>query len=131
VTHEAAQEVALIAAEALLPGEVLAITWSGDAAGGDVHAPNPWKTYDLLPAHVTHRVEQDGDDWIITLSAKALGLFVSAEASVPGRFSNNAFTLFPGHDAVLRFHPETPGERPDFTIRDLHSATYGSPTERT
>jgi beta-mannosidase len=34
-------------------------------------------------------------------------------------------TLFPGHPATLTFTPEDPDATPGFTLRDLHSATYG------
>ena len=46
---------------------------------------------------------------------------------MPGRFSLNAFALFPGYAAEMNFTPEAAGKKPKFTIRDLHSATYGSP----
>jgi beta-mannosidase len=52
-------------------------------------------------------------------------LFVALESSTPGRFSDNAFTLFPGHPARITFTPDNPDETPEFTLRDLHSATYG------
>ena len=35
-------------------------------------------------------------------------------------------TLFPGHPARIWFTPEHPAIVPNFTLRDLHSATYGS-----
>ena len=61
----------------------------------------------------------------ITISAKALAPFVALEADLPGRLSANAFTLFPGHPVTVTFTPATPGRTPNFTLRDLHSATYG------
>ena len=65
--------------------------------------------------------------WQITLSARSLALFVALEADQPGRFSQNAIPLFPGQQASITFTPEAAGPAPCFTLRDLHSATYGAP----
>ena len=59
-----------------------------------------------------------------SLLRPALSLFVALEADQPGRFSLNAFTLFPGHPATVTFTPTTQGAEPRITLRDLHSATY-------
>ena len=108
-------------------GEVLATVWHSDGGThfGDVFAPKPWKTYDLLPPKLTQQVSAQGADWKIIVSAEALALYVAVEADVPGRFSINAFTIFPGYPAEVIFTPAQPGAAPQFTLRDLHSATYG------
>ena len=77
------------------------------------------------------QVEADGATWKIIITAEALALYVAVEADQPGRFSLNAFTIFPGYPAEVLFTPKSPGTAPNFTLRDLHSATYGSPDERT
>jgi beta-mannosidase len=112
--------------------EMLAYTWSRDGypIGGDVFAPKPYKTYDLLPSKLSTSIVQSGDSYEITTFSQSLALFVSIEADQPGRFSTNAVSLFPGHPATLIFTPQRPGQEPLFVLRDLHSATYG-PTERT
>jgi beta-mannosidase len=107
--------------------EMLAYVWldgAGKRIAGDVFAPRPYKAYDLLPADLSHSVKRHGKVWEITIEAKALALFVAAESDVAGRFSSNAFTLFPGHAATLQFTAADPEAVPVFTIRDLHSATY-------
>jgi beta-mannosidase len=125
VPTDRAVEVLRVAKADLAAGEVLALTWSGDAAGGDVFAPRPWKSYDLQdPAlTITSRVAEAGYD--LTVSAKALAPFVAVEADCPGKMSANAFTLFPGFPAHLTFTPANPGQTPTFTPRSLHNATYG------
>lgn len=125
VSPEAAVTVLSLAADALGAGEVLAFIWSGDAQGGDVHAPKPWKVYDLLPSGLAADIQRDGGVWKLTLQVKALAPFVAVESEVPGRFSTNAVTLFPGTPATITFTPEDPSAVPTFTLRDLHSATYG------
>ena len=125
VPPDAAVQVLHLGPDALGPDEVLAFAWSGDAEGGDVHAPKPWKAYDLLASGLTADIRQKGGEWKLTLQVKALSPFVAVESEVPGRFSANAVTLLPDHPVTITFTPEDPSARPTFTLRDLHSATYG------
>ena len=111
------------------PAEMLAYVWlddGGNRIAGDVFAPKAYKTYALLPPHLSHQVTQTLTGWEIDIEAAALALFVAIEADQPGRFSANAMTLFPGHPDRIWFTPEHPGIVPKFTLRDLHSATFGS-----
>jgi beta-mannosidase len=109
--------------------ELLAWTWkaSSGEASGEVWAPLPWKSYDLHPAGIKTKITADGKRWNISVSAEKPAFFVALEADRPGHFSQNAFTLFPGYDANISFTPETSGNKPGITVRDLHSATYGRP----
>jgi beta-mannosidase len=92
-------------------------------AGGDVFAPARWKHLDLRPARIRVTTEPTGDSLRVTLAAEAVALFVTLEADRPGRFSTNAISLFPGHDAAITFTP-TAGDPADttLTVRDLHSS---------
>ncbi|MGV8954051.1 MAG: beta-mannosidase [Cypionkella sp.] len=108
--------------------EMLGYVWQddqGNPVSADVFAPMPYKSYNLLPAHLSYKAKRVGDIWEVTIHSKALALFVSAESDVAGRFSANAVTLFPDHPATLHFTAADPQAVPNFTIRDLHSATYG------
>ena len=128
VSADAAVTVLHIAAADIGAQEMLAYVWSdayGTRISSDVFAPKPHKSYYLLPPGLTHVVAGAGGDWQITIDASALALFVSLEADVPGRFSQNAITVFPGHPATVTFTQATSGPLPKFTLRDLHSATYG------
>jgi len=120
-----ASDLMRIKGDALHPDEMLAFAWS-DAAGnrsGDLFAPRPHKAYDLQPPQLTHSVQADRDTWRITVNSKALAHFVTLEADQPGRFSTNAFALFPGHPASVTFTPHEAGQTPTFVLRDLHTAT--------
>lgn len=125
VGEAAAVEVCRLAPGALDAGEVLHWTWTGDHDGADIFAPAPWKSYDLLPPRLGHEVRPMGSDWLIDLAAGALAPFVAVEADVPGRFSDNGFTLVPGTLRTIRFRPARPGEAPRFTFRHLYGATDG------
>lgn len=127
---DAAEDIFRIPLSDLRSDEVLAFVWEGDAKGGDVFAPKAWKTYDLHPSGLTVEIRQEGRDYVLTLAVTALAPYVAIEASVPGRFSDNGFVLFPDAPATLRFTPDDVGGVPEFVMRDLHSATYGSPHQR-
>ncbi len=112
-------------------GEILYFSWDagGDAMGApllgkDIFAPKAWKTYDLLPAQIDLKTTQIGGVTEVTLTSRGLGLFVSLEADIAGRFSENAVTLLPNAPLTITFTPESSGQVPQITLRDLHSATY-------
>jgi len=125
VGPDAAVAAATVPPGTLAEDEMLAIIWQGGGGigGGDVHAPRPWKSYDLRPSGLTQRVARDGDTWKVTVGATAPAFYVTVEADVPGRFDMNAFTLFPGFDGTVAFTPDDPAATPRFTLRDLWSAT--------
>ncbi|MBS1303107.1 glycoside hydrolase family 2 protein [Loktanella sp. SALINAS62] len=125
VDHDAT-ELMRVAASDLGPQDMLAFGWtsSDGQKGGDVFAPRPYKAYDLLPARLACDTLFDGQHWTVSITAQAMAFFVTAEASVPGRFDRNAVHLGPGHTVTLRFTPADADATPTFTLRDLHSATY-------
>ena len=121
----AAAVLMTVPATAVNPNEMLAFTWAGSngTRSGDVFAPKPYKSYDLAPSGLTHTVTRADNIWTLTISSTALAHYVSAESNQPGRFSDNAFHLFPGHPATITFTPQDPLATPAFTLRDLYSAT--------
>jgi beta-mannosidase len=125
VPVDAAIPVLTLPPDALAEGEILTFLWTGDAEGHEVHAPRPWKSYDLMPAQLDTRIERFGVGWKITLSSQVLAPYVAVEADVPGRFSANAITLYAGYPQEIFFAPADPLSVPTFTTRNLHSATYG------
>ncbi len=125
VGPDAAIEVVTLPKGTLGDDEMLSFTWRqpGGPVVGDIHAPKPWKAYDLLPSGLSQTAVQDGAVWTITVEAQSLSLFATVESSVPGRFSDNAFTLFPGYPATITFTPQDANAIPAFILRDLYSAT--------
>lgn len=121
---DTAVTLAEIAATELAEDEVLVFGWTGSdgSKAGDIHAPKPFKEYDLPDPRLSHEIAQEDGTWVIRLTADAMAFFVTAEADVPGRFDRNAIHLGPGHTAEIRFTPRE-GQTPSFTLRDLHSAT--------
>ena len=121
----AAVDLLAIPLSALATDEMLAFTYVGTdgTRSGDVFAPKPYKTYDLAPSGLSHTVVQNGAVWTLTIAATALAHYVSVESDLPGRFSDNAFHLFPGHPATITFTATDASASPAFTLRDLYSAT--------
>ncbi len=127
VTGEAATLLTIDPAD--LGDGVLTFGWTATAngettKGGDIFAPRPWKTYALPDPSLAHDVTEAGGAFTLAVTAQAMAFFVTAEASVPGRWSDNAVHLGPGHTARLTFTPATAGASPTFTLRHLHGATH-------
>lgn len=105
--------------------EVLQLSWSTPAGvEHEVYPVKHWKEYNLVDPGLTHTTEKDGEGWTMTLSANAPAFLVAVESDQPGRFSDNVFAVLPGQPVILRFVPDHDGAKPNFTVRDLRSATY-------
>lgn len=127
ISPDAALDIAQIANELIAPDEVMIFTWDAEGQkGSDFFAPKPWKSYNLLPANLSKTVSKFGDTYRITVEGQSLAAFVTVESSTPGRFDTNAVMLFPGLSAEFIFTPKAQDVTPQFTLRDLHSATYAS-----
>jgi beta-mannosidase len=108
---------------------VLTFGWQGSdgSHAGDVFAPRPWKAYDLPDPGLKHKVTREGGAYVLTVTAKAMAFFVTPEADQPGRWDRAALHCGPGPEFRFTFTPADPKAKPAFTLRDLHSATYGAP----
>jgi beta-mannosidase len=83
-------------------------------------APRPYKSYAFEDPQVF--LGSDGRSLMLTATKPAY--FVTLEADVPGRFSDNAFDLRPGEEKIVRFMPERTKSAVQFTARNLYSATH-------
>ena len=111
--------------------EFYVFTWQYEGGeGGDIHAPKPMKEYDLVDPDISLEAHAAEGRVEITVHASALAHFVTIEADQPGQFSINAITLLPGIVQKITFMPKVSDMKanfgtPNFTVRDLYSATYG------
>ncbi|MEP1536826.1 MAG: glycoside hydrolase family 2 protein [Paracoccaceae bacterium] len=102
--------------------------WQSDTVHGSDHISlQRYKSLDLLDPEITATPHQKDGSWNIDLRAQSLGLFVSLEADIPGRFSENAITLLPNSPQSIQFTPTSPEQTPQITVRDLYSATCAVP----
>ncbi len=125
IPSDRSRTIASVSSHELQSDEILLLDWTSPEGSGSAHfAPRPYKSYPLHPSGLRMEREETGAGTRIRLASDALALFASIEASRPGRFSDNAVLVRPGHAVDILFHPKTPGEEVSFTLRDLHSATH-------
>ncbi|WP_339691201.1 glycoside hydrolase family 2 protein [Celeribacter baekdonensis] len=93
--------------------------------GGDIHAPKPFKAYDLIDPKITFETNDLDGVIEIILAAEALALFVTLDADQPGRFSANAVTLLPNVPQKIIFVPQDADITTNFTVQHLYQATLG------
>jgi hypothetical protein len=86
VVGYAATELLLVPLADLHPQEILSYggTASDGSTGGDIFAPHAYKSYDLLPPHMTCHTARDGAADVLQIFALARAFYVTAEAFVPG-----------------------------------------------
>ena len=98
----------------------------GECTSTDMLAPHAYKHYDLPCPEISLSVEKTANGWTLILQSLRPAVFVTVEPSMEGQLSDNAFSLLPGIPMRLDFVPTSMGteNKPDFIIRDLHSATY-------
>jgi len=125
VGTDAAQPIATVDTGALAPGESLAYRWaaSNGATGGDVVAAVRHKALDLRAPGLAVSSVVEAGQVRARVTADALAFFVTLEADRPGRFSDNALHLYPGHDAEISFTPaDGDPSSVALAVRDLHSS---------
>lgn len=115
-----AETLCSVQADQLGPDEFLLVDWEN---GREIFAPKPYKSYDLLSNDLSIVTKQVGDAYEVTLSSNRLSLFAAVEADCNGRWESNLFDLLPGETITTSFTPANPNETPNFTARDLFSAT--------
>jgi beta-mannosidase len=82
-------------------------------------ALKPYKSYAFEDSDIVVTIEGN----CLALHAAKPAYYVSLEADVAGHFSDNAFDLLPGDSKIVFFTAEDVSAKPNFTIRDLYSAT--------
>jgi beta-mannosidase len=100
-----------------LDDAILHITLNG--ADTNHFALKPYKMYAFENSKINIKIQGNN----LELSAQKPAYFVSLEADVTGHFSDNAFDLLPGKPKTIQFLPDDKSAIPNFTIRDLFSAT--------
>ena len=99
-----------------LDGAILHISCNGQR---NHFAALPYKSYAFEDSNITLKIHGSA----LTLHAEKPAYYVSLEADVAGHFSDSAFDLLPGETRTIEFTAEDASTKPNFTIRDLYSAT--------
>lgn len=125
VELDAAIDVLDVARDGLSDDEVLYYEWT-DQNGQlmcDHFAPAPYKSYHLPDPDLQLTSEIKDDVYYLTITADKPAFYVSLEADISGRFSDNGFILLPGQKRTISFIPKSAKAKPEFVIRDLRNAT--------
>jgi len=91
----------------LAPEEFLVLSWTtpeGERQHNDFF-PRAYKYYELPQAQIAARWSQGPHEPELTLEADQPALFVSAQVSTPGYFSDNGLLLLPGRPVTVSFRP--------------------------
>ncbi len=106
--------------------DILVYRWSDDQGTmmQDHLALQPYKTYALPDPNISFDIEEKDGALHLTLKADKPAFYVSIEADVSGRFSDNGFLMTSKEDVVITFAPKDNSARPNFVIRDLRNATF-------
>ncbi|MBO6917956.1 MAG: glycoside hydrolase family 2 protein [Rhizobiaceae bacterium] len=105
--------------------DILVYRWNDDQGTmmQDHLALQPYKGYALPDPNISFDVGEKDGAFHLTLKADKPAFYVSIEADVSGRFSDNGFLMTSKEDVVITFAPKNNGARPNFVIRDLRNAT--------
>ncbi len=123
-----AEELVRLKLAELEDGEFLYFTWTdgdGTPLGANDFFPRAYKYYDLEETEVKAEWAVENGAPVLTLSADRPAFFVTANADMPGIFSDNALTLVPGLERKLAFTPRLgakatrDGLEKGFTIQHL------------
>lgn len=105
--------------------DILVYKWTDEqgAVMQDHLALQPYKAYALPDPNISFDLEEKEGVFSLSLRADKPAFYVSVEADVSGRFSDNGFLMTSHEDVVITFAPKENGARPNFVIRDLRTAT--------
>ena len=100
-----------------LSGAILHITLNG--TDHNHFALKPYKSYAFEDSKISLKINGSA----LSFRAEKPAYYVSLEADVAGHFSDNAFDLLPGETRTIQFTADDASAKPNFTLRDLYSAT--------
>ena len=130
VPADKAVEIAKQKSADLPKGHVLIMDYeAADGSKGRAHfAAEPYKALRFLDPQISHKVEIKNGKLHISLSAKHLSLFTTAEAGVDGSYSDNVLDLLPGEKATIIFTPTNAADlqaaQSNLVIRNLYSSSH-------
>ncbi|MBL1422269.1 MAG: glycoside hydrolase family 2 protein [Alphaproteobacteria bacterium] len=129
VSSNAAESLVTLKQSDIKDGQILSYRFKADngMAGADHYTPLPYKQLDLSDPDIAFTTRIDGDSIIVNINCQGLALFVTLEAEVEGRYSDNCFMMLAGESREVKFTPrggKLNEAMQTFIVRDLYSATY-------
>ena len=130
IPADKAIDIATLKKGKLPAGHILILDYeSADGSKGRAHFANePYKALSFSDPHITHTATIKNNALHITLSAKNLSLFTSAETGVDGSYSENVLDLLPNEKAEIIFTPtnarDLEAAHKNLCIRNLYSSSH-------
>jgi beta-mannosidase len=130
VPADKAIEIAKLKSTQLPKGHVLIMDYEAtDGSKGRVHyAADPYKALQFVNPQIKHSTAIKNGKLHITLSAKHLSLFTSAETGVDGSYSDNILDLLPNEKTEIIFTPTHEADlnaaQQNLIIRNLYSSSH-------
>jgi beta-mannosidase len=132
LSPDAGQEVTRIKLNDIAKDQILFLNWT-DEQGNAVRnhaAPVAYKHLNLPAPELQTTATVQDNTLSISITAKNLALYVSAECDVSGHFSDNAFDLLGGDINTITFTPDAPSDLAraldTLVIRDLYSSSHST-----
>lgn len=128
VPADKATELTTLKVGTLPTGHILILDYeAADGSKGRAHFANePYKALRFVDPQITHTATIKNNRLHITLSARHLSLFTTAETGVDGSYSDNVLDFLPGEKAEIIFTPTNAGvleaARSNLVIRNLYSS---------
>ncbi|MCJ8325392.1 MAG: glycoside hydrolase family 2 protein [Rhizobiales bacterium] len=104
---------------------------SNGMQGADHYTPVAYKVLDLSDPKITFTTRIDNASVIVNISSDSLALFVTVEADVAGRYSDNCFMMTKNDECELVFTPKDGttlaalrAAEKSIVVRDLYTSTY-------
>ncbi|MDE2447263.1 MAG: glycoside hydrolase family 2 protein, partial [Alphaproteobacteria bacterium] len=100
-----------------------------DGSTGRTHfAHEPYKALNMIDPQISHTAKIVDGALQIKVKTKQAALFVAAETSVRGSYSDNIFDLLPGELTTIIFKPDNPADletaHNNLIIRNLFSSSH-------
>ena len=132
LTPDAGREITRIKLADIAKGSILFLQWTDEQGHATRNHATPvaYKFLNLPNPELQSTTKVDGSRLNISIAAKNLALYVSAECDVAGHFSDNAFDLLGGEKKTISFTPDIASDltraRQTLVIRDLYSSSHTS-----
>jgi beta-mannosidase len=132
LSPDAGKELTRIKLNQIASDQILFLNWTDEQGHAQRNHASPvaYKHLNLPNPRLQTAATAQGDTLNISIAAKNLALYVTAECDVAGHFSDNAFDLLGSETKTIHFTPDSPSDITralnTLVIRDLYSSSHSS-----
>jgi beta-mannosidase len=132
LTPDAGKELTRITLNQITNDQILFLNWTDEQGHAQRNHASPvaYKHLNLPNPQLQTAATAQGNKLNISITAKNLALYVTAECDVAGHFSDNAFDLLGSETKTIYFTPDSPSDITralnTLVIRDLYSSSHST-----